>query len=88
MSTRTELTDRELQVLELLADGLCNKEVAGKLFITIKTVEKHRQSVYRKLGVNHLLECVRRALRAGIIDQARWLRCPDKSAIDAGGISS
>lgn len=57
------VTTRELEVLELLLSGLSNKEVAGKLGISFKTVQSHRQRVMDKLGARspmHLAEIVRR----------------------------
>jgi DNA-binding NarL/FixJ family response regulator len=57
------VTPRELQVLDLLLSGLSNKEVAGKLGISFKTVQSHRQRVMDKLGARspmHLAEIVRR----------------------------
>jgi len=57
------VTARELDVLELLLSGLSNKEVAGKLGISFKTVQAHRQRVMDKLGARspmHLAEIVRR----------------------------
>jgi DNA-binding NarL/FixJ family response regulator len=56
------VTTRELEVLELLLSGLSNKEVAGKLGISFKTVQSHRQRVMDKLGARspmHLAEIVR-----------------------------
>lgn len=57
------VTSRELQVLDLLLSGLSNKEVAGKLGISFKTVQSHRQRIMDKLGARspmHLAEIVRR----------------------------
>jgi DNA-binding NarL/FixJ family response regulator len=57
------VTTRELEVLDLLLSGLSNKEVAGKLGISFKTVQSHRQRVMDKLGARspmHLAEIVRR----------------------------
>jgi DNA-binding NarL/FixJ family response regulator len=57
------VTPRERQVLDLLLSGLSNKEVAGKLDISFKTVQSHRQRVMDKLGARspmHLAEIVRR----------------------------
>jgi DNA-binding NarL/FixJ family response regulator len=57
------VTTRELEVLELLLSGLSNKEVAGKLGISFKTVQSHRQRIMDKLGARspmHLAEIVRR----------------------------
>ncbi|MBN9347279.1 MAG: response regulator transcription factor [Devosia sp.] len=56
------VTTRELEVLDLLLSGLSNKEVAGKLGISFKTVQAHRQRIMDKLGARspmHLAEIVR-----------------------------
>ncbi len=56
------VTARELEVLDLLLSGLSNKEVAGKLGISFKTVQSHRQRIMDKLGARspmHLAEIVR-----------------------------
>ena len=56
------VTTRELEVLDLLLSGLSNKEVAGKLGISFKTVQSHRQRIMDKLGARspmHLAEIVR-----------------------------
>ena len=57
------VTTRELEVLDLLLSGLSNKEVAGKLGISFKTVQSHRQRIMDKLGARspmHLAEIVRK----------------------------
>ena len=57
------VTQREIEVLDLLLDGLSNKEVAARLGISFKTVQAHRQRVMDKLGARspmHLAEIVRR----------------------------
>lgn len=51
-NTALTLTSREEDVLRLIAIGLSNKEMAQRLCISIKTIEKHRHIVYTKLGVN------------------------------------
>jgi len=48
------LTDREIEITELLKDGLTNYQVADKLSISVHTVETHRKNVMHKLGVNNL----------------------------------
>ena len=62
------LTSREREVLHLIADGMSAKEIAGELEISTKTVEAHRTSLMRKLGVRKATELVRYALRHGLIE--------------------
>jgi DNA-binding NarL/FixJ family response regulator len=62
------LTAREREVLHLIADGLSAKRVASELKISVKTVEAHRTSLMRKLGVRKATELVRYALRHGLIE--------------------
>lgn len=62
------LSAREREVLHLIADGLSAKEVAARLEISTKTVEAHRTSLMRKLGVRKATELVRYALRHGLIE--------------------
>ncbi len=61
------LSGRERQVLQLIAEGLSAKEVAARLSISAKTVEAHRTSMMRKLGLRKATELVRYALRHGLI---------------------
>lgn len=64
----TLLSGREREVLHLIAEGLSAKEVATDLNISTKTVEAHRTSLMRKLGVRKATELVRYALRHGLIE--------------------
>jgi DNA-binding NarL/FixJ family response regulator len=59
------LTSREREVLQLLAEGLSNREIAEQLNISIKTVETHRSNMMNKLGVSSKTELVKYALRKG-----------------------
>lgn len=59
------LTSREREVLQLLAEGLSNREIAEQLSISIKTVETHRGNMMNKLGVSSKTELVKYALRKG-----------------------
>lgn len=61
------LTDREQEVLRLLAEGLTNDEIAAKLFISPKTVARHRENIMQKLQLHSRAELVRYAIRKGII---------------------
>lgn len=64
----TLLSGREREVLHLIAEGLSAKEIATDLDISTKTVEAHRTSLMRKLGVRKATELVRYALRHGLIE--------------------
>lgn len=61
------LTSREREVLQLLAEGKTTKQVAGELYISVKTVETHRQNIMNKLSVYNLPELVKYAIRQGIV---------------------
>ena len=64
------LTSRESEVLQLIAEGKANKESAGELHISIKTVEKHRQSLMNKLNIHDTAGLTRHAIAAGIIESS------------------
>ena len=61
------LTPRELEVLKLIAEAFSSKEIAKQLFISIKTVERHRQNILDKLGMSDRVELTRYAIRRGLI---------------------
>ena len=61
------LTPRELEVLKLIAEANTSKEIADKLFISIKTVDRHRQNILEKLGMSDRVELTRYAIRRGLI---------------------
>ena len=68
-STRLEdpLSERELEVLTLLASGKTNSEVAGELFVSVGTVKSHTGNIYRKLGARNRAEALARARGLGLI---------------------
>lgn len=61
------LSAREREVVQLLAEGRCNKEVASALGISVHTAESHRASIMRKLGLHSIAELVHYAIRNGIV---------------------
>ena len=65
--TGQPLTPREREVLQLLAEGRTNKEVAATLGIGLKTVETHRMNLMAKLGLHSVVDLVRYAIRNGIV---------------------
>jgi DNA-binding NarL/FixJ family response regulator len=62
------LTSRESEVLQLVAEGLANKQVASELGISIKTVEKHRQHLMDKLNIHETAGLTRYAIAMGVIE--------------------
>ena len=65
-----KLTSREMEVLQLIAEGNANKQTADELNISIKTVEKHRQKVMEKLNIHDTAGLTRYAISAGIIESS------------------
>jgi len=65
---KTALSSREVEVLQLIAEGKANKQVAAELGISIKTVEKHRQHLMSKLDLHDTASLTRYAIAAGIIE--------------------
>ena len=64
------LSSRELEVLQLIAEGNANKQTAAELGISIKTVEKHRQNLMAKLNIHEISGLTRYAIGAGIIESS------------------
>ena len=65
-----ELTSREMEVIQLIAEGKANKETAAELGIGIKTVEKHREHLMEKLDIHDTAGLTRYAIGAGIIESS------------------
>ena len=63
-----ELTSREIEVLQLLAEGFANREIANRLEISEHTIKFHIRSILGKLGASTRTEAVTRGFRAGLID--------------------
>ena len=64
------LTSREMEVLQLIAEGKANKETASELSIGIKTVEKHREHIMQKLDIHDTAGLTRYAISAGVIENS------------------
>jgi DNA-binding NarL/FixJ family response regulator len=62
------LTDREREVLQLIAEGYTNREVAKSLFISVKTVEAHRAHIMQKLNIHDIAKLVKYAIQKGLVD--------------------
>jgi ATP/maltotriose-dependent transcriptional regulator MalT len=61
------LSERELEVLNILASGKTNSEAAGDLFVSVGTVKSHTGNIYRKLGARNRAEALNRARELGLI---------------------
>jgi DNA-binding NarL/FixJ family response regulator len=67
-SPAVDLTPREAEVLQLIAEGFANKQIASELGLSVKTVEKHRQQVMNKLGIHDTASLVRHAAATSVIE--------------------
>jgi DNA-binding NarL/FixJ family response regulator len=68
------LTDRERQILRLIVEGLHNKEIANKLFLSPKTVDNHRARIMAKLGRHDVIGLIKYAIATGLVDPDSWSR--------------
>jgi DNA-binding NarL/FixJ family response regulator len=62
------LTDREREVLHLIAEGLSSKEIAGRLGVSLKTIDSHRSNLMEKLDIHKVSGLVRFAIRSGLVE--------------------
>lgn len=62
-----DISDRELEILQLISDGLTNVEIAEKLFLSKRTVEGHRQNLIDKSGVKNSASLIKMAVKNGIV---------------------
>jgi two-component system, NarL family, response regulator LiaR len=62
-----ELSKRELEILNLLAEGYSNQEIAAKLFVSLSTVKTHNQNLFEKLDVKRRIQAVEKAKRLNLI---------------------
>ena len=71
MTEHNELSDRELDILRLVATGASNKEIAQKLFISPETVKRHTINIYKKLDAHGRREAVERGVALGVLGGRR-----------------
>ena len=67
-SSYDDLTAREREVLTLIAEGLRNQEIADQLVLSVKTVDRHRENIMRKLNLHRRVDLVKYAIEKGLID--------------------
>lgn len=68
LAGRDKLTPRELEVLQLIGEGLTNRAIGSQLGISVKTVERHRTRLMAKLDAHSIVELMREAFRRGLLD--------------------
>ena len=65
---RPRCSEREREVLQLLAEGLSSPEIGKRLFIATSTVETHRRNIMRKLGIHNVADLTKWAIREGLTE--------------------
>jgi len=68
LQMRSALTEREVEIVKLVAEGLSSREIANRLCISVKTVDTHRANVLEKIGAHSSAELVKYAIREGIVN--------------------
>jgi len=63
------LSERVLEVLQLIAEGLSRQEIAEKLIVSLNTIKTHTRNIYGKLGVNNRMQAVRKAQGLGLLEK-------------------
>jgi DNA-binding NarL/FixJ family response regulator len=72
-SRKDRLTRREMELIQLIAEGQANKQIAVELGIGLKTVEKHRERLMAKLNIHETAGLTRYAIRSGIVESSAQL---------------
>ena len=67
------ISEREMEIIKLIAEGLSNKEVAEKLFLSAHTVTTHRKNIMNKLGINNTAGLVLFAVRENLVSPNHFL---------------
>ncbi len=62
------LSTREIEILKSIAEGLSNKEIAARLFVSQRTIDTHRQNIMKKLNVRKVVGLIKFAIRNGLVD--------------------
>jgi DNA-binding NarL/FixJ family response regulator len=70
------LTERELEIIALIAEGYTNNEIAEKLFLSAHTINTHRKNIMAKLGVNNTAGIVMYAVKANLVSPNKYLYSP------------
>ena len=88
MASEVELSDREIEILKLVATGVSNKEIAYQLGISPNTVKVHLRNVFTKIGASSRTEAAFTAVRMGLVEQLAPTIEPDDELEDQTGPES
>jgi len=83
MTTTTRLTDREMQVMQLVAVGQCDSQIASALYVQPQTVNRHRQRIYGKLGVCNAAASVQ-VINATVLSRSQSIQLAARAATSRG----
>jgi DNA-binding CsgD family transcriptional regulator/N-acetylneuraminic acid mutarotase len=83
MTETNDLSDRELEILQLVATGASNKEIAQQLYISTNTVKVHLRNIFTKIGVNSRTEAAMLAVQHGYVDAPQQLSVDSVSDVDS-----
>jgi len=70
--SQVQLTASEIEIVRLLSQGLTNKDIAKKKFLSVHTIMTHRKNIMRKLGASNASEMIMFAIRSGLIDNIEY----------------
>ena len=84
----TELSERELEIVKLLATGLSNKEIASQLFLSVNTVKVHLRNIFSKLGVQSRTEATFMAIQRGYVTVPGAVPADEGAAIEGERIET
>ena len=76
VSPNVILSSRQTEILQLIAEGFANKQIATFLALSIKTVEKHRQSLMERINIHRTANLTRYAVSSGVVESTRSPLCP------------
>lgn len=68
LETLSQLTEREIEIVRAVADGLSNREIGERLFISHRTVDTHRNNIMKKIGVHKVVGLIKFAIRNGLVE--------------------
>jgi DNA-binding NarL/FixJ family response regulator len=75
-TTAAKLTSRQTEILQLIAEGYATKQIADLLFLSVKTVEKHRQDLMNTLNIHNIASLTRYAVSSGVVETNRMPEGP------------